>query len=64
MPKHDSFGAFSRFFGNPDVILVKIFFARALGAREYLLAFIGGRRAQNQRIRESKRLAYPEKTRW
>ena len=36
----------------------KIFSARAFGARECLIAFIDGRRAQNQQIRESMRLAY------
>ena len=61
MPKQLSFGVFHVFV----VILTcfesrvfKIFSARAFGARECLIAFIDGRRAQNQQIRESTRLAY------
>ena len=48
------FGVFYVF--QPSKIL-KIFFARAFGARESLLYLFGWGRAQKQRIRESVRLA-------
>ena len=41
----------------------QIFSARAFGARECLLPLMNGRRTQNQRTRESMRLAYLEKKR-